>query len=65
MSVGEEDIINATGIFNTPLEFWGSPTPPDIMRTDFPPTETTPTRGIRTFLNGQSIQFKSMINALP
>ena len=40
-------------------------TPPDIMRTDFPPTETTLTRGIRTFLNGQSIQFKIIINALP
>ena len=34
------------------------------MRTGFTPTETASTRGTRTLMNKQSIQFKSMLNAL-
>ena len=65
ISVAKEAIRKATGMLNTPVECWGCTNPPNIMRTCFTPTETAPTRGIRTLLNDQSSQFKSIINKLP
>ena len=50
---------------STPL--WsarGVPNPPDIIQTDFTPTETAPTRGTRVFLDRQSSQLNSILNAI-
>ena len=52
MSVDKEDMIKATGTFNTPIECWGCTNYPIYHADIFIPTKTAPTRGTDTLLSG-------------